>query len=454
MTTTRLLYEGTQGDDVFALQVRLNQWLMRNNQPVIATNGRYDAATIQAVRALQQDAVSKQAQANAQGSAFTVYDVDGVVGPRTAFLLDNLEAQQQKDEPSYEMVQLGDRPERRENPFLSMPRVNLPTLELPPLPSIPDFSLPVSTARAGVPTYASGISIDVPAPRAPAETVQFTAAPVTVAAPAPVSRRPRVAANEPIVIVPEDIVPEGKLEEWAAKAGMSPEAMQRGLELSVRNINTVHPEMRAALALGSRASFERGQPVVMADGHRGGHAQDRAHRRGTSGARAGQSYHNYSLGADFYPMDATGQPEMEWRTPGFVDTISNLRRTMEQEFGLGTLKMHVDPGHFTFWPERNQHGMQGMSARRFVREAGANPAECDGKGEFLQIPERLVPPRIRRATEQLRAERNPEPPRAREPERARMEVADAGENGVIENIASTGLRMGRNLLGRVGIRLG
>jgi len=138
-----------------------------------------------------------------------------------------------------------------------------------------------------------------------------------------------------------DLVPD--MAEAARKAGVSESVIARAAARSAAALNTMHPQMRSAIAGQVSALFQDGHPVVITEGFRSFEEQNRLYAQGrtTRGdivthARGGDSYHNYGLACDIVPADRNGSPT--WADRGGVNgtTFTTIRGYM-RDAGVRTI---------------------------------------------------------------------------------------------------------------------
>lgn len=223
---------------------------------------------------------------------------------------------------------------------------------------------------------------------------------------------PEPATTGLLTITTNDIVPADRLAEIAARCNRSPEALMRGLRHTVQQINTLHPEMRAAVTLGIRDLYEDGRAVYITEGFRDSHAQNAAFRRGHSQARAGQSFHNYSLAIDVIPMTRDGRADYQmWRRrpSEYMEWVGDIRSSLHGRRGLDIIGDN-DAAHYEF-PASSLRGLLNQCGR-----------ERDQDG-FLTIENNLIPREFTQATNILLGERR----RASEPPPLPVQEANRGE---------------------------
>lgn len=157
---------------------------------------------------------------------------------------------------------------------------------------------------------------------------------------------------------------------YAAVHGMDPARLRQSLEHTVQSINTVHPAMRASIALGVRELFAQGHPVYVEEGWRDPARQSGLVAGGASRAGPGMSFHNYALAVDARPM-----------LPG-RDEVPAVKAVLDGQFGTRSIdQWFPDPDHHQF--------VNGIGCiRRLARDASG----------YLRIPESMIPASMQAAT--------------------------------------------------------
>jgi peptidoglycan hydrolase-like protein with peptidoglycan-binding domain len=208
------------------------------------------------------------------------------------------------------------------------------------------------------------------------------------------------AGQDTLTVRRSDIVrPENMDACFAACRRQVPSLTREGFETALDNavdrINSLHPDMRASVALGIRDLYADGYPVTVGGegGMRGRAAQNRAHAQGFSQVRYGGSFHNYGLALDVVMAKGDGSPDDQ-----FPDGQLRAIRAAMQVQGLHTITGPTgwDPCHFQYAPRNT-------SARGFAR------AMSRGDDGFLELSGRRVNDRIHQATYTLLGDREPPP---------------------------------------------
>jgi hypothetical protein len=139
----------------------------------------------------------------------------------------------------------------------------------------------------------------------------------------------------------DTIIRDEEIGDIARQTGMSEANVIKAARRSAVALNTMHPQMRAAVTEQVRAMFLAGHPVVVTECFRSNEEQERLYAQGrTTGgdivthARGGSSFHNYGLACDIVPVDINGSPV--WRT-GVNGTSFETIRGYMRNAGVRTI---------------------------------------------------------------------------------------------------------------------
>jgi hypothetical protein len=139
----------------------------------------------------------------------------------------------------------------------------------------------------------------------------------------------------------ETLVSDEDVGQIIARTGMTRENIFKAARRSAVALNTMHPQMRAAVTEQVHAMFLAGHPVVVTECFRSIEEQNRLYAQGRTApgdivthARGGSSFHNYGLAVDIVPVDINGSPV--WRT-GVNDTSFETIRGFMQHAGVRTI---------------------------------------------------------------------------------------------------------------------
>ena len=131
----------------------------------------------------------------------------------------------------------------------------------------------------------------------------------------------------------ETLVRDEDVDQIIARTGMTRENIFKAARRSAVALNTMHPQMRAAVTEQVRAMFLDGHPVVVTECFRSNEEQNRLYAQGRTApgnivthARGGSSFHNYGLAVDIVPADRNGSPV--WRTGVNSTSFETIREYM------------------------------------------------------------------------------------------------------------------------------
>lgn len=508
-----MLYYGvrddeTGGDQVRQAQIRLNRVRQACGLPPIDVDGVYGRETADAFFHLQD--LSAKMEIMVDGARIDQSDRDAICGPRTLAALSQFEsnpslitgaraalgqpAPATAPAPSPSRPTVSDSASPAAAPIVTLPewrleiprlpdiswKVDLPDLggmlnrpprrdaaiTVPPAPATAPQRAPQpvampaslnafrSTGPNGLPSLFQNPFDDtaiaaLARPPQPPQPTMDLATWAEMHAPTPDPARLPVADDEPLVIVKEDIVTTRQRTEILRRTGLSEAALDRALNRTVEEINTLRPEMRAAVALSTRQQYHEGHAVVAVIGHRTIAEQNYQHRNGFSPLRGGLSHHNYAAAIDLQPANEAGEPNFSRDRP--EEGIRRRMRDIWENFGLTTISFRDDPGHVQLARTITRAIHVDRTPHTEGVQCSATPSNEECKLERVRDADRT----LRRERNEPSRQQQAQAERARQreeqkPEPRRLPVVDVDEIGEnIRNVAT-------NVADRVGrfFRLG